>query len=57
LIASIGVLIAIEDGFRLLFGPYGLSFEDNIWFAKIYDLRRYLSQRKCRSGWLWPRSC
>ena len=45
LIASIGVLIALEDGFRLLFGPYGLSFQDNIWFAKIYDLGGiYLNQ-------------
>lgn len=33
LVASIGLLIAMEDGFRLLFGPYGLSFTSNPWFA------------------------
>lgn len=37
LIASIGVLIALEDGFRLLFGPYGLSFAENPWFTSIYE--------------------
>jgi branched-chain amino acid transport system permease protein len=37
LIASIGVLIAMEDGFRLVFGPYGLSFLQNPWFTTIYD--------------------
>jgi branched-chain amino acid transport system permease protein len=36
LIASIGVLIAMEDGFRLLFGPYGLSFTANTWFTTTY---------------------
>jgi branched-chain amino acid transport system permease protein len=38
LIASIGVLIALEDGFRIVFGPYGLSFSENPWFTTIYDL-------------------
>ncbi|HVL57946.1 MAG TPA: branched-chain amino acid ABC transporter permease [Burkholderiaceae bacterium] len=38
LIASIGVLIAMEDGFRLLFGPYGLSFDRNPWFTATYSL-------------------
>ncbi|MBM3352299.1 MAG: branched-chain amino acid ABC transporter permease [Betaproteobacteria bacterium] len=33
LVASIGLLIAMEDGFRLLFGPYGLSFAKNTWFT------------------------
>ena len=33
LVASIGVLIAMEDGFRLIFGPYGLSFTHNKWFT------------------------
>lgn len=33
LVASIGVLIAMEDGFRLAFGPYGLSFRENPWFT------------------------
>lgn len=32
LVASIGLLIGMEDGFRLLFGPYGLSFDNNPWF-------------------------
>jgi branched-chain amino acid transport system permease protein len=36
LIASIGVLIAMEDAFRILFGPYGLSFVVNPWFTTIY---------------------
>jgi len=33
LVASIGVLIAMEDGFRLAFGPYGMSFRENPWFT------------------------
>ena len=33
LIASIGLLIALEDSFRLIFGPYGLSFDHNPWFV------------------------
>jgi branched-chain amino acid transport system permease protein len=36
LIASIGVLIAMEDAFRILFGPYGLSFAQNPWFTTVY---------------------
>jgi branched-chain amino acid transport system permease protein len=36
LIASIGVLIAMEDAFRILFGPYGLSFVVNPWFTTVY---------------------
>ncbi|MBI3375580.1 MAG: branched-chain amino acid ABC transporter permease [Betaproteobacteria bacterium] len=38
LVASIGVLIAMEDGFRLMFGPSGLSFADNTWFTTTYSL-------------------
>ena len=38
LIASIGLFIAMEDAFRLLFGPYGLSFDHNPWFVTTYDL-------------------
>jgi branched-chain amino acid transport system permease protein len=38
LVASIGVLIALEDGFRLVFGPYGLSFARNTWFTTTYSL-------------------
>lgn len=37
LVASIGVLIAMEDGFRLIFGPYGLSFANNTWFTTAYS--------------------
>ena len=29
LIISVGLLIAMEDGFRILFGGYGLTFNDN----------------------------
>jgi branched-chain amino acid transport system permease protein len=36
LVASIGLLIAMEDGFRLVFGPYGLSFAQNPWFTTTY---------------------
>lgn len=36
LVASIGVLIALEDAFRLAFGPYGLSFARNTWFTTAY---------------------
>ncbi len=35
LVASIGLLIAMEDGFRLVFVPYGLSFTNNPWFATM----------------------
>jgi branched-chain amino acid transport system permease protein len=38
LIASIGLLIAMEDGFRLMFGPYGISFNENPWFITTYSL-------------------
>jgi branched-chain amino acid transport system permease protein len=38
LVASIGLLIAMEDGFRLLFGPYGLSFDANPWFSSSVNL-------------------
>jgi branched-chain amino acid transport system permease protein len=38
LIASIGVLIAMEDGFRIVFGPYGISFQNNPWFTSVYSL-------------------
>ncbi len=38
LIASIGLLVAMEDGFRLLFGPYGLSFAANDWFVTTYTV-------------------
>lgn len=38
LVASIGLLIAMEDGFRLLFGPYGLSFTANPWFSTTVQL-------------------
>lgn len=38
LVASIGLLIAMEDGFRLMFGPYGLSFDNNPWFAAQVQL-------------------
>jgi branched-chain amino acid transport system permease protein len=38
LIASIGLLIAMEDGFRLLFGPYGMSFAANPWFTTTYQV-------------------
>lgn len=33
LIASIGLFIAMEDGFRLVYGPYGISFDENPWFV------------------------
>ena len=38
LVASIGLLIAMEDGFRLIFGPYGLSLKDNPWFSASVSL-------------------
>lgn len=38
LVASIGLLIAMEDGFRLVFGPYGLSFNANPWFGTGFTL-------------------
>jgi branched-chain amino acid transport system permease protein len=37
LVASIGLLIAMEDGFRLVFGPYGLSFAKNPWFTSTHS--------------------
>jgi branched-chain amino acid transport system permease protein len=38
LVASIGVLVAMEDGFRLVFGPYGMSFAKNTWFTTTYGV-------------------
>lgn len=38
LVASIGLLVAMEDGFRLLFGPYGLSLNSNPWFSTTVSL-------------------
>jgi len=38
LIASIGLLVAMEDAFRLVFGPYGLSFTTNDWFTTTWSL-------------------
>lgn len=38
LIASIGLFIALEDGFRLVFGPYGISFDYNPWFVSSYNI-------------------
>jgi len=38
LIASIGLFIAMEDGFRLVFGPYGISFDHNPWFVSSYEI-------------------
>lgn len=38
LIASIGLFIAMEDGFRLVFGPYGMSFDHNPWFVTSYNI-------------------
>lgn len=38
LVASIGLLVAMEDGFRLLFGPYGLSLKSNPWFSTSVSL-------------------
>lgn len=38
LIASIGLLIAMEDSFRLIFGPYGLSFDHNPWFITGWQI-------------------
>jgi branched-chain amino acid transport system permease protein len=38
LVASIGLLVAMEDCFRLVFGPYGLSFDDNRWFAASFGV-------------------
>lgn len=38
LIASIGLLVAMEDAFRLFFGPYGLSFTSNDWFTTTWSL-------------------
>ena len=56
LIASIGLFIAMEDGFRLLFGPYGLSFDHNPWFVSTYNLAASASIR-CKSQWRCRRWC
>ena len=37
LVASIGLLVAMEDGFRLLFGPYGRPFSNNSFSAVTYS--------------------
>jgi branched-chain amino acid transport system permease protein len=38
LIASIGVVVAMEDGFRLIFGPYGESFSRGTSLTATYTL-------------------
>jgi len=38
LIASIGVVIAMEDGFRLIFGPYGESFSRSTALTATYSI-------------------
>ncbi len=37
LIASIGLIIVMEDGYRLIFGPYGESY-DNPPLTEVYDI-------------------
>jgi branched-chain amino acid transport system permease protein len=32
MIVSIGMLVMMEDGFRLIFGGYGLSFKNNPYY-------------------------
>lgn len=38
LVASIGILVAMEDGFRLLFGPYGIPFKESSFATVTYSL-------------------
>ena len=38
LVASIGIVIAMEDGFRLIFGPYGKPFDHGPALAATYGL-------------------
>jgi branched-chain amino acid transport system permease protein len=38
LVASIGLLVAMEDGFRLVFGPYGLAFAHNPYMTTTWSL-------------------
>jgi branched-chain amino acid transport system permease protein len=38
MIASIGLLVFMEDGFRIAFGEQGLTFADNPYPTRLYDL-------------------
>jgi branched-chain amino acid transport system permease protein len=38
LVASIGILVAMEDGFRLVFGPYGVPFKTNPFSMVTYSI-------------------
>lgn len=38
MIISIGILVMMEDGFRLIFGGYGLSFTDNPYYQTTVEL-------------------
>jgi branched-chain amino acid transport system permease protein len=38
LIASLGVLLVLEDGFRIVFGEQGLSFKNNPYYLQVVDL-------------------
>lgn len=38
MIASMGILVMMEDGFRLMFGEQGMTFTHNPYFVQVYDL-------------------
>jgi branched-chain amino acid transport system permease protein len=38
MIASMGILVMMEDGFRILFGEHGLTFQHNPWFIQTFSL-------------------
>ena len=38
MIASIGLLVFMEDGFRIAFGEQGLTFAHNPYPTRLYDL-------------------
>lgn len=38
MIVSIGIFIVLQDGYRLAFGPYGLTFAHNPWYVATLSL-------------------
>src|SRR5580704_610031 len=38
MIASVGLLVLMQDAFRILFGEQGVTFRSNIYAFRIYDV-------------------
>src|ERR1700744_3882824 len=38
MIASVGLLVMMQDAFRILFGEQGITFRNNVYLFKIFDI-------------------